>query len=105
MRSCVAIAFEDHLCFLLLNNRNSAICVSLFSLYGLCNPVTYSLVEVSASQSSRKWSMSSVVFALHISQFVSQSVCLLSMLSFKVPVLARNKVVAVAELSYKSCSS
>ena len=37
--------------------------------------------------------LSSVVFALHISQFVYQSVCLLSMLSFKVPVLAMNKVV------------
>ena len=79
--------------------------MSLFSLYGLCNPVTYCLVEVSASQSSRKCSISSVVFALHISQFVYPSVCLLSMLSFKVPVLALNKVVAAAELSYKSCSS
>ena len=49
--------------------------------------------------------MSSVVFALHISQFVYPSVCLLSMLSFKVPVLALNKVVVDAELSYKSCSS
>ena len=35
--------------------------MSLFSLYGLCNPVTYCLVEVSASQSSRKCSMYSVV--------------------------------------------
>ena len=67
--------------------------------------MTYCLVGVSASQSSRKCSMSSVVFALHISQFVYQSVCLLSMLSFKVPVLALNKVVVAAELSYKSCSS
>ena len=32
---------------LLLNNRNSAMCVALFSLYGLCNPMTYCLVEVS----------------------------------------------------------
>ena len=55
--------------------------------------MTYCLVEVSASQSSRKCSMCSVVFALHISQFVYLSVCLLSMLSFKVPVLALNKVV------------
>ena len=55
--------------------------------------MTYCLVEVSASQSSRKCSMSSVVFALHISQFVYPSVCLLSMLSYKVPVLALNKVV------------
>ena len=67
--------------------------------------MTYCLVEVSASQSSRKCSMSSVVFALHISQFVYPSVCLLSMFSFKVPVLALNKVVVAAELSYKSCSS
>ena len=67
--------------------------------------MTYCLVEVSASQSSRKCSMSSVVFALHISQFVYPSVCLLSMLSFKVTVLALNKVVVAAELSYKSCSS
>ena len=52
--------------------------------------MTYCLVGVSASQSSRKCSMSSVVFALHISQFVYPSVCLLSMLSFKVPVLALN---------------
>ena len=37
--------------------------------------------------------LSSVVFALHISLFVYPSVCLLSMLSFKVPVLALNKVV------------
>ena len=36
--------------------------------------------------------MSSVVFALHISQFVYPSVCLRSMLNFKVPVLALNKV-------------
>ena len=77
----------------------------MFSLYGLCNPVTYCLVEVSASQSSRKCSMSSVVFALHMSHFVYPSLCLLSMLSFKVPVLALNGVVAAAELSYKSCSS
>ena len=68
--------------------------------------MTYCLVEVSASQSGRKCSMSSVVFALHISQFVYPSVCLLSMLlSFKFPVLALNKVVAADELSYKSCSS
>ena len=80
-------------------------CISLFSLYGLFNPVTYCLVEVSASQSSRKCYMFSVVFALHISQFIYPSVCLLSMLSFKVPVLALNKVVIAAELSYKSCSS
>ena len=58
--------------------------------------MTYCLVEVSASQSSRKCYMSSVVFALHISQFVYPSVCLLSMLSFKVPVLALNKVVVAA---------
>ena len=49
--------------------------------------------------------MSFVVLALHISQFVYPSVCLLSMLSFKVPVLALNKVVVAVELSYKSCSS
>ena len=61
----------------------------------LCNPVIYCLVEVSASQSSRKCSMSTVVFALHISQFVYPSVCLLSMLSFMVPLLALNKVVVV----------
>ena len=67
--------------------------------------MTYCLVDVSASQYSRKCSMSSVVFALHISQFVYPSVCLLSMLSFKVPVHALNKVVVAAELSYKSCSS
>ena len=79
-------------------------CVSLFSLYGLCNPMPCCLVEVSASQSSRKCCMSSVVLVLHISQFVYPSVCLLSMLSFKVYVLALNKVVVVAELSYKSCS-
>ena len=54
-------------------------CLSIFR-YGLCNPATYCLVEVSASQSSRKCSMSSVVFALHISQFVYPSVCLLSTL-------------------------
>ena len=48
---------------------------------------------------------SSVLFALHISQFLYPSVCLLSMLSFNVPVLALNKVVVAAELSYKSCSS
>ena len=66
--------------------------------------MTYCLVEVSASQSNRKCSMSSVVLALHISQFVYPSVCLLSMLSFKVPVLSPNKVVVAAELSYKSCS-
>ena len=57
---------------------------------------------MSASQSSRKCSMSSVVFASHISQFVYPPVCLLSMLSFKVPVLALNKVVVAAKLSYKS---
>ena len=90
---------------LLLNNRNSAICVPLFSLYGLCKPMTYYLVEVSSSKSCRQCSMSYVVFALHISQFVYPSVCLLSMLRFKVPVLALNKVVVTAELSYKSCSS
>ena len=55
--------------------------------------MTYCLVEVSASQSSRKCSMSSVVFALHISQFVYPSMCLFSMFGFKVPVLALNKVV------------
>ena len=49
--------------------------------------------------------MSSVVFALHISQYVYPSGCLLSMLSFNVPLLALNKVVAAAELSYKPCSS
>ena len=48
--------------------------------------------------------MPSEVFALYISQFVYPSVCLLSMLSLKVAVLALNKVVAAAELSYKSCS-
>ena len=67
--------------------------------------MAYCPVEVSASQSSNKCSMSSVVFALHISQFVYPSVCILSMLSFRVPVLALNKVVVAAELSYKSCSS
>ena len=67
--------------------------------------MTYRLVEVSASQSSRKCSMSSAVLALHISKFVYQSVCLLSMLSFKVPVLALNKVVVAVELSHESCSS
>ena len=39
----------------------------------ISNPVTLCLVEVSASQSSRKCSMSSVVFALHISQFIYPS--------------------------------
>ena len=77
--------------------------MSLFSLYGLCNPVTYCLVGVSASQSSRKCSMSSVVFALHISQFVYPSVCLLSMLSFKVPVLALNKVVVALNIHFVFC--
>ena len=62
------------------------------SLYGLCNPVTYCPLEVSVSQSSRKCSRSSVVFALHISKFVYPSVCLFSMLGFNVPVLALNKV-------------
>ena len=56
-----------------------------------------------ASQSSRKCSMSSVIFTLHISPFLYPSVCLLSMSSFKVSVLALNKVVVAAELSYKSC--
>ena len=60
---------------------------------------------MSASQSCRKCSMSSVVFALYISQCVYPSVCLLSMLCFNVPVLDLNKVVVGAELSYKSCSS
>ena len=66
--------------------------------------MTYCL-EVSASQSSRKCSMSSVVFALHISLFVYQSVYLLSMLSFKVSVTALNEVVVAAELAFKYCSS
>ena len=88
---------------LLLNNRNSAICVSLFSLHGLCNHMTSCLVEVSDLPYSRKCSMSSVVLAFHISQFVYPSVCLLSLLIFKV--LALNKVVLASELSYKSCSS
>ena len=65
--------------------------------------MTYCLGEVSASQSSRKCSMSSVVLVLHISQFVYLSVYLLSILSFKVSVLALNNVVVAAELSYKSC--
>ena len=72
-------------------------CLSVFFVW---SPVTYCLVEVNASQYSRKCSMSSVEFTLHISQFVYPSVCLLSMISFKVPVLALNKVVAAAELSY-----
>ena len=59
----------------------------------LCNPMVCCLVEVSASQSSRKDSMSSVVLVLHISQFVYPLVCLLFMLSFKVPVLALNNIV------------
>ena len=67
--------------------------------------MTYCLVEVSVSHSSRNCFMYYVVFALHISQFVCPSVCLLSMFRFKVPVLALNNVVAAAELSYKSCSS
>ena len=78
-------------------------CLSVY-LYGICNPVTYCLVDVNASQYSRTCSMSSVVVALHISQFVYPPLRLLSMLSFKVPVLAPNKVVSAAELSYKSCS-
>ena len=62
----------------------------LFSSYGLFYPMTYYLVKVRASQSSRKCSMSSVVLDFHISQFVYPSVCPLSMLSFNVPVLALN---------------
>ena len=49
---------------------------------------------------SRSKCISSVSCVLHI----SQCVCLLSMLSFSVPVLALNHVVVAAELSYKSCS-
>ena len=41
--------------------------------------------------------MSYVVLTLHISQFVYPSVCLLSMLIFKVSVLALNKVVGSVE--------
>ena len=63
----------------------------------------FCLVEVSASQSNRKCSMSSVILALHISQFVYPSVCPLSMLIFKVPVLPLNKVIVAAELLYKPC--
>ena len=59
--------------------------------------MTYCLVEVSASQSSRNCYMSFVVLALHISPFVYPSVCLLSMLSFKVLVVAMNTVVVAAE--------
>ena len=56
-----------------LNKYYYYICVSLFSLYGLCNPVTYCLVEVSASQSCRKCLMTFVVFALHICISISAS--------------------------------
>ena len=58
----------------------------------------YCLVSVSQP-------ISSVAFVLHISQCVCQSVCLLSILSFNVPVLALNNVVIAAELLYKYCSS
>ena len=60
------------------------------SLNGFCSPIIYYLEEV--SESSRECSTSSVVLALHISQFVYPSVCLLYMSSFKVHVLALNKV-------------
>ena len=65
----------------------------------------YCLVEVSVSQSRRKCSVSYVALVLHMSHCVWPSVCLLSMLSLRVPVLALNNVVVDAELSYKSCSS
>ena len=65
----------------------------------------YCLVEVSIAQSRRKCSISSVALVLHISQCVWPSICLLSMLSVSVPVLALNYGVVAAELSYKFCSS
>ena len=46
--SLITALWQPEFCNSVTRDTHMAICVSLFSLYGLCNSVTYCLVEVSA---------------------------------------------------------
>ena len=87
-----------------LNSKKLAIIKFLFLLYGLCSAGIFLLVVLRASQSNKKCSKFSFVCS-HRLHFVSSPLCLFSVFSFNVPVLASNNVVVAAVLSYNCCSS